>query len=106
MSEFVTVATADELPPGGEPVVAQIGRHWVAIFNINGEYFAIEDVCTHDDGPLAEGELDGYVIQCPRHGAKFDVKTGKVLAAPAFTDIPVYEVVVEGQEIKVGPRKN
>ncbi|MCA9915429.1 MAG: Rieske 2Fe-2S domain-containing protein, partial [Anaerolineae bacterium] len=55
MAEFTTVATIDEIPPG-ERMVVELGRHWVAIFNVDGTYYAIEDVCTHDDGPLAEGE--------------------------------------------------
>ncbi len=60
MGDFVTVATIDELQPGGEPIVVEIGSRWVAVFNIEGTYYAIEDVCTHDDGPLAEGEIDGW----------------------------------------------
>jgi len=72
------------------------------IFNIAGQYFAIADVCSHDDGPVGEGVLDGYDIACPRHGAQFDVRTGKVLSLPALEDIPAYPVrVVEG-EIEVG----
>ena len=102
MSEFVVVATTDELKSGDSPIVVEIDRKWVAVFNLDGEYYAIEDVCTHDDGPLAEGRLTGCIIECPRHGATFDVKTGKVLSAPAYADIPTYFVrVVEG-EIQVG----
>jgi 3-phenylpropionate/trans-cinnamate dioxygenase ferredoxin component len=104
MTDFVTIATTDELQSSDEPLVVEIGRRWVAVFNIDGEYYAIEDLCTHDGGPLAEGELRGHVIECPRHGAKFDVKTGKVLSAPAYVDVPTYQVRIEGDEIKVGPR--
>ena len=64
-------------------------------------YYAIEDVCTHDEGPLAEGQLTGCVIECPRHGATFDVKTGKALSAPAHIDIPTYNVRVVGKEIQI-----
>lgn len=104
MSEFVTVATTDELKPGGEPIVVEIGKRWVALFNLDGEYFAIEDLCTHDDGPLAEGVVSGCIIECPRHGAKFDVRTGKALSAPAHVDVPTYAVRVDGTEIKIGGR--
>lgn len=103
MNDFVTVATTDEITPG-ERLVVEIGRHWVAIFNVGGTYYAIEDVCTHDDGPLAEGELFGCEIECPRHGARFDLKTGKVTAPPALVPVPTYQVRVEGTEIQVEVR--
>jgi 3-phenylpropionate/trans-cinnamate dioxygenase ferredoxin component len=102
-AEFVTVATTDEIKPG-ERLVVEFGRTWVAIFNVDGSYHAIEDVCTHDDGPLAEGELKGCVIECPRHGATFDITTGKVLTAPALVDVPTYAVRVQGSDIQIAPR--
>jgi len=103
-AEFVTVATTSEIPPG-ERLVVEIGRRWIAIFNVDGEYYAIEDRCTHDDGPLAEGELHGCIIECPRHGATFDIRTGKVLTAPALVDVPAFAVRITDGEIQVGPRK-
>lgn len=106
MAEFLTIGTTDELQPGDEPLVVEINRKWIAIYNIGGMYYAIEDRCTHDDGPLAEGKLDGYIVECPRHGAKFDVRTGAVLSAPAFVDVPAYEVRVQGNDIQVGPKKS
>jgi 3-phenylpropionate/trans-cinnamate dioxygenase ferredoxin component len=102
MTEFVTVATTDEIP-AGERIVIEIERKWVAVFNVDGIYYAILDICSHDDGPLAEGELHGCVIECPRHGATFDITTGKVLSAPALVDVPKYEVRVQGNEIQVAP---
>jgi 3-phenylpropionate/trans-cinnamate dioxygenase ferredoxin subunit len=102
-TEFVTVAATEDIPVG-ERIVVELGRHWVAIFNVDGQLFAIEDVCPHDDGPLAEGELLECVIECPRHGAKFDIRTGKVLAPPALVDVPTYQVRVEDSEIKIAPR--
>ncbi|MCB9455006.1 MAG: non-heme iron oxygenase ferredoxin subunit [Anaerolineaceae bacterium] len=103
MAEFTTVATIDEIPPG-ERMVVELGRHWVAIFNVDGTYYAIEDVCTHDDGPLAEGELTGCIIECPRHGATFDITNGKVLTAPAIVDVPTYAVRVQGDNIQITSR--
>ena len=101
--DYVTVAQKDELQPG-ERMVVQVGRRWVAIFNVEGTLYAIEDVCTHDDGPLAEGELTGCIIECPRHGATFDIRTGKVLSAPALVDVKRFDVRVEGSNIQVMPR--
>ncbi|HET7225455.1 MAG TPA: non-heme iron oxygenase ferredoxin subunit [Candidatus Eisenbacteria bacterium] len=98
---FVTVAKVGEIPDGGVKVVRLEGQA-VAVFFVDGEYFAIDDICTHDGGPLAEGSLDGYVIECPRHGARFDVRTGDVLAMPATTPVPTYAVKIEGDEIRVG----
>lgn len=101
--EFATVTPASELQVG-ERMVVELGRHWVAIFNVDGHYYAIEDVCTHDDGPLADGELIGCTISCPRHGAEFDIASGKVLSAPALVDVQSYDVRVEGENIQIRPR--
>ncbi len=76
----------------------------VALFNVDGEFFAIEDVCTHDGGGLAEAELHGDVVVCPRHGARFDVKTGAVRTLPAHGPVPVYQVRVEGGDIPIAPK--
>ncbi|MEQ8673326.1 MAG: non-heme iron oxygenase ferredoxin subunit [Aggregatilineales bacterium] len=103
MTDFITVAKTDEIKPGERDVFG-IGRKWVAVFNIDGTYYAIEDVCTHDDGPLAEGDLTGCVIACPRHGATFDIRDGKVLSAPALVDVPAYEVRVQNDEIQLSTK--
>lgn len=100
MADFVTVAHTGDLPPGARTVV-DVNDHYIAIFNVGGTYWAIEDVCTHDGGPLAEGDLDGTVIECPRHGARFDITTGAVLSMPAVTPVPWYEVRVQGDEVQV-----
>jgi 3-phenylpropionate/trans-cinnamate dioxygenase ferredoxin subunit len=100
-AEYVAVATTDELPNGARKLLEVDGRA-IAVFNIAGAYYCIADVCSHDDGPVAEGELDGFDVECPRHGARFDVRTGKVLSFPAIVDIPAYPVKVEGDEILVG----
>jgi 3-phenylpropionate/trans-cinnamate dioxygenase ferredoxin subunit len=72
------------------------------VFNIAGEYFAIADLCSHDDGPLGDGDLEGYEINCPRHGASFDVRTGKVLSLPAIVDIPAYPIRIVNGQIQIG----
>ena len=106
MSDFVNVATVEELQPGCEPIVVDINRRWVAVYNIDGQYYAIEDRCTHDDGPLADGECEGQIVKCPRHGARFDITTGVALSGPAGTvDVPTYEVRVEGDYVQVGARR-
>lgn len=99
--EYVTVATVDELD-NGERLIVDIDGDPIAVFNIGGEYYAIMDICSHDDGPVAEGPLDEYEIECPRHGAHFDVRSGEVLSLPAVVDIPAYPVRVDGDEIQVG----
>ncbi len=99
--EYVTVATVDELGDG-ERLIIDIDGEAIAVFNIAGLYYAIADVCSHDDGPVAEGELNEYEIICPRHGAKFDVRDGHVLTLPAIVDIPAYPVRIEGNEIQIG----
>ena len=98
---FVTVARVGEIPEGGRKIV-RLDDVPIAVFHIDGRYYAMEDVCTHDGGPVAEGPLEGTAIECPRHGAKFDVRTGAVLAPPAVTPVPTYEVRLEGNEIQVG----
>ena len=98
---FVTVARVGEIPEGGVKVV-RVEDQPVAVFHVGGEYYAIDDVCTHDGGPLAEGPLEDHVIECPRHGARFDIRTGKVLAMPATAPVPTWKVRVEAGEIKVG----
>ena len=99
--EFVEIAPASELP-NGERLFVEVADKSIVIFNIAGQLFAIGDVCTHDDGPLGDGTLEGYNIVCPRHGAEFDVRTGKVMQMPAVVDIPAYPVQVQEGLIFVG----
>lgn len=100
MAQFVKVATRSELPPGGKKLVEVDGRA-IALFHVDGGFSAIDDVCTHDGGPLAEGELSGCEIVCPRHGARFDVRTGRALSMPAIEPVIVHEVEVRGDDIFV-----
>jgi len=101
---FYGVADVSEVP-NGQRIFIAIGEENIVVFNIAGKLFAIGDVCTHDGGPLGEGELDGYQIICPRHGARFDVRNGKALTLPAVVDTPYYPVRINGSEIEVGVRE-
>jgi 3-phenylpropionate/trans-cinnamate dioxygenase ferredoxin component len=103
MSEFVAAARIGEIEEGKVKVV-RVGEVSVGLTKVEGEFFAFADVCTHDDGPVAEGELDEYIIECPRHGAKFDIRTGKARQLPAVTPIPVYAVKVEGDSVLVSKK--
>ena len=100
MTEFVKVARVEDIPPG-ERKFHDFDYDTVIILNVGGEFYCIADLCSHDDGPLEDGPLDGYSIECPRHGACFDVRTGAVLALPATSPIPTYEVKVEDGDIYI-----
>lgn len=98
---FVTVARAGEIAVGGVKIT-RLDDTMVALFRLDDGYWAIEDVCTHDGGPVAEGTLlPGGIIECPRHGATFDVRTGAAKSFPATTPVPTYAVRVVGDEIQV-----
>ena len=99
-AEYVTVGKTSDVAPGAVRVFVVEGQD-VAVANVDGQLYAFADVCTHDGGPLAEGELDGCAIECPRHGARFDIATGQVLSMPAVVPIPVYDLKTDGDEIKV-----
>ena len=98
----LTVGPVEELPPG-EVKIVRAGELAIGVYNLNGEYYAIEDRCSHDDGPLAEGDFDveSGVAICPRHGARFDIKTGRALSLPAYQPVEAFEVFVEDGLIKV-----
>jgi len=99
--EFIEVAEVSELA-NGERLFVEIDNTSIVLFNIAGKYFAIGDVCSHDDGPVGEGELDKDQIICPRHGARFDLSNGKALILPAVEDIPAFPVRSVGNKIEVG----
>ena len=101
VSSWIDVVTEDELPPGDVHVVDLEGIE-VAVFNIAGQYFAIEDVCTHDGSEISTGCLYDHVIECPRHGARFDVRTGEVLEPPAYEPVQTFKVRVVNGMIQVG----
>ena len=96
--EFVALADVADIPPGTVRVV-EYERLRYAVCNADGEIYVVDDTCTHDDGPLGEGTLDGCAVVCPRHGAKFDVRTGAVLQMPAAFPIRVYESRVKDGKV-------
>lgn len=100
VSEWVHVALVAEFP-SGERRAVDVEDITVIVFNLNGDYFAIEDVCTHDYSSLDEGELDGDEIICPRHGARFNVRTGEALTAPAYEAIATFPVRVHDGSVQV-----
>jgi 3-phenylpropionate/trans-cinnamate dioxygenase ferredoxin subunit len=104
MSDFVHVCKKSDIPEPGKRVF-QVDDAFVLLCRIDGQFYALDDCCTHDDGPLGEGCLDGFAIVCPRHGARFDVRTGGALAMPATRATRSYEVRVEGEDVlvKVNP---
>ncbi len=100
MAQRVKVAEVGEIPPG-RVKVAEIGDYRIALCNVNGEFYAIDDVCTHDGGPLDQGELLDHLIECPRHGARFDVRTGRPVTLPAVIPVNTYKVIIEGQAVYI-----
>jgi 3-phenylpropionate/trans-cinnamate dioxygenase ferredoxin component len=100
MSEWVDVEAASAITPG-TAVVVDVDDVMVAVFNIDGEFFAIEDICNHDGGEIASGCLVSDEIECPRHGAKFNVRTGAVLCAPAYEDLDVFPVRITNHTVQV-----
>ena len=97
---FSKVGKLSEVPPG-KAKVYEVGDQAITVCNVNGELYAINDVCTHDGGSLEQGELDGFEIECPRHMARFDVRTGDVTALPAVVSVDTFSVRVEGDDIEV-----
>jgi 3-phenylpropionate/trans-cinnamate dioxygenase ferredoxin subunit len=100
MAEWIDVAKAGEFP-AGTSVTVDLDGLVVAVFNVDGEFYAIEDLCTHDGGDLASGDLEGDEIVCPRHGARFNVRTGEVLAPPAYEDVRTFPVRVQDGMVQV-----
>ncbi|EAQ77600.1 non-heme iron oxygenase ferredoxin subunit [Blastopirellula marina] len=94
MAEFVRVASVDAIADPGKSVF-EVDDQVVVVFHVDGQFSCLDDVCTHDDGPLGEGRLEGCTIACPRHGAKFDIRTGAALTMPATRATVCHEVKVE-----------
>ena len=105
MAEFVRVAATSEIPDPGKTLV-EVDGEMIALFHADGQFYAIDDVCTHDGGPLADGELRNPTIACPRHGAKFDIRTGAALTMPAVRPTRAHDVKVEDGGIWVRLRSD
>ncbi len=100
MAGFVKVARTGELAPGRGKLVEVSGKK-IALFQVEGDYYAIDDECSHQGGPLSEGDLDGKEVTCPWHGAIFDVTTGEALGPPAPKGVTRYRVRVSGESIEI-----
>ena len=100
MAEFRRVAGTQDILAGQGKKVHVGGKH-IALFNIDGNYYAIDDTCTHKGGPLSEGEISGSTVTCPWHGATFDLKTGEVLNPPAAVGVSSYNLRVIGTDIEI-----
>jgi 3-phenylpropionate/trans-cinnamate dioxygenase ferredoxin subunit len=100
MSDFVEVCSAAALPDPGKRTL-EVDDRIVVLLHVGGEYFCIDDVCTHDGGPLGDGQICDHAIACPRHGAKFDIRTGRALTMPATEDTVVHEVKLENGKVFV-----
>ena len=101
---FIEIGPADL--PNGERMFVEIEDRPIVVFNIAGTYYAIGDVCSHDDGPLGDGDLEGFNVVCPRHGAEFDARNGKAVGMPAVIDIPAYPVRVVNGNLELGVPKS
>lgn len=98
---YYPICSTAELP-AGERLFIELDDEPVVVFNIAGDYYAIADVCTHDMGSLGEGDVEGFQVICPRHGARFDVRTGEVLTLPAVKGVPSYPVRVNEGMVEIG----
>ena len=99
--EYIEIAPVSDLT-NGERLFVEVEGKSLVIFNIAGQFYAIGDICSHDDGPVGEGDLEGYNIVCPRHGGEFDIRTGQAVQMPAVVDIPAYPVKIVDGMIQVG----
>jgi len=100
MSDFVKVANVNDVPDPGK-ITVDVDERFVVLIHAGGSWYCIDDVCTHDSGPLGEGPLEGNAIVCPRHGAKFDIRTGEALTMPATVPTTAHEVKVDGDDVLV-----
>ncbi len=100
MSNWVDVCAAGALAPG-EHVVVEAGDVSVVVFNLDGEFYALEDMCSHEDARLSEGMVEDHEIVCPRHGASFCLRTGKALTPPAYESVEIYAVRIEDDMLQI-----
>ncbi len=100
MPEYIKVAVTDDIPPNQGKLVEVQGKK-IALFSLEGRYYAIDNTCTHRGGPLSEGELEGDEVTCPWHGAKFKVTSGAVLSLPAPQGVQSFPIRVAGNDLEV-----
>ncbi len=100
MSKLIKLAKTNELAPG-QCKSMEIAGERIALFNVDGKFYALKDVCTHDGGILTGGAVRGHIVECPRHGAQFDIRTGAVVRMPAYVGVETYHVQIDGDEIFV-----
>jgi 3-phenylpropionate/trans-cinnamate dioxygenase ferredoxin subunit len=102
VSQVIDVCPLTELPPGGMRLVRWEDLE-IGVFNCAGTVYAIEDRCSHDDGPLVEGVLDEATctVECPRHGSRFDLRSGRPLTLPAYASVDTFPVIIEDETIKL-----
>ena len=100
MADWIDIDAVENLPEGSV-CLAEVEGDEVAVFNVHGRYYAIEDLCSHDGGTLADGMVEGFEIECPRHGARFDLRTGEVTAPPAYEAIRTFAVRIHEGRVQV-----
>ena len=100
MSDYVKVASVAEIPDPGKQML-EVEDSVVVLFHVGGRFYCLDDVCTHDGGPLGEGRLCDHAIACPRHGAQFDIRTGQPLTMPATVPTLTHEVKIDGEDVYV-----
>jgi glycine betaine catabolism B len=103
MEDYVKVTEGKDIPPSQMKEV-EINGEKICLANVEGKYYAIGNVCTHLGGPLAQGKLEGYEVQCPWHGSRFDIRTGRVSRPPAMRSEPTYEIKTENDNILLKKR--
>jgi len=101
VAEFVAVALTSEIPPGRSKIVVARG-HIVAVYNVDGSFYATTNTCLHRGGPVGEGDLDGPIVTCPWHGWQYDIRSGENLLNP-MARLKTYAVKVEGDRVLVAP---
>jgi 3-phenylpropionate/trans-cinnamate dioxygenase ferredoxin subunit len=101
MSDWIDVALVEDIPPGTHKVTEADGV-MIAVFNVEGKFYAIEDVCTHDGNPLSDGPVEGLEVICPRHGARFCLRTGAALSPPAYEPVASFPVEARDGRLLVG----
>ncbi|MGR3178664.1 MAG: non-heme iron oxygenase ferredoxin subunit [Candidatus Anammoxibacter sp.] len=100
MEDYKKIANVNDLNDGEAKKIEFDGKA-IALFKIDGNYFATDDTCTHEKASISEGEIDGDIVSCPHHGARFDIKTGQALSLPAMFPLKTYQIKVDGNDIKI-----